>query len=156
GRGRTTLFRQPGTFASCPLRSAESAGRQFCSVRRAGRGGERVAPDRHARQNPGFGLAPDVDRPTGKLRRHAAPGEGGAMSNPLVLYRIQPPAAIITLNRPDKRNALSRALIAALIDAFQRVREDQAARCVILTGAGSVFCAGMDLAELAESLDLPE
>src|SRR5207245_2889192 len=42
-----------------------------------------------------------------------------------------------------------------LAEAFQRVGEDSAARCVILTGAGSVFCAGMDLAELAESLDLP-
>lgn len=75
------------------------------------------------------------------------------MSDPLVLYRIQPPAAVLTLNRPERRNALSRGLIAALTDAFQRVREDAAARCVILTGAGSVFCAGMDLAELAESLD---
>src|SRR5262249_19912961 len=61
-----------------------------------------------------------------------------------------------TLNRPERRNALSRGLITALTEAFQRVREDPAARCVILTGAGSVFCAGMDLAELAESLELPE
>jgi methylglutaconyl-CoA hydratase len=78
------------------------------------------------------------------------------MSDPLVLYSIQPPTAILTLNRPDRRNALSRGLIAALTESFQRVREDPAARCVILTGAGSVFCAGMDLSELAESLDLPE
>jgi methylglutaconyl-CoA hydratase len=59
---------------------------------------------------------------------------------------------VITLNRPDKRNALSRGLIAALTEAFQRARDDAAARCVILTGAGPVFCAGMDLAELSESL----
>lgn len=78
------------------------------------------------------------------------------MSENLVLYHIQPPAAVITLNRPAKRNALSRELIAALTDAFQRVRDDAAARCVILTGAGSVFCAGMDLGELAESLDAPQ
>jgi methylglutaconyl-CoA hydratase len=78
------------------------------------------------------------------------------MSDPLVLYSIQPPAAILTLNRPERRNALSRGLIAALSDCFQRAGEDPAARCVILTGAGSVFCAGMDLAELAESLDLPQ
>jgi methylglutaconyl-CoA hydratase len=78
------------------------------------------------------------------------------MSDALALYALRPPAAVITLNRPDKRNALSRALIAALADAFQRVREDAAARCVILTGAGPVFCAGMDLVELAESLDLPD
>jgi methylglutaconyl-CoA hydratase len=56
------------------------------------------------------------------------------------------------MNRPDRRNALSRGLIAALSDAFQRARDDTAARCVILTGAGPAFCAGMDLAELEETL----
>src|SRR5437868_3594247 len=74
------------------------------------------------------------------------------MSEPLARYELRPPAAVITLNRPDKRNALSRGLIAALTDAFLRAADDAAARCVILTGAGNVFCAGMDLAELAESL----
>lgn len=70
----------------------------------------------------------------------------------LVLYESQPPAAVITLNRADKRNALSRALIAAIQEAFERARDDQAARCVILTASGTVFCAGMDLAELSESI----
>jgi methylglutaconyl-CoA hydratase len=73
------------------------------------------------------------------------------MSEPLVTYEARPPAVVVTLNRPDKRNALSRGLIAALTDAFERARDDPA-RCVILTGAGPVFCAGMDLAELSESL----
>jgi methylglutaconyl-CoA hydratase len=75
------------------------------------------------------------------------------MTEPLALYELRPPAAVITLNRPDRRNAISRGLITALNDAFLRAADDAAARCVILTGAGSVFCAGMDLAELAESLD---
>lgn len=74
------------------------------------------------------------------------------MSDDLVLYEVQSPAAVLTLNRPDRRNALSRALIAALHDAFNRAADDPAARCVILTGAGNTFCAGMDLAELQESL----
>lgn len=74
------------------------------------------------------------------------------MSESLVLYELRPPAAVITLNRADKRNALSRALIAGLHDAFSRARDDAAARCVVLTAAGPVFCAGMDLAELSESL----
>jgi methylglutaconyl-CoA hydratase len=77
------------------------------------------------------------------------------MTESLALYEARPPAVVITLNRPDRRNALSRALIAALTEAFQRASADPAARCVILTGAGSAFCAGMDLAELAESLDHP-
>jgi methylglutaconyl-CoA hydratase len=74
------------------------------------------------------------------------------MSNELVRYESRPPAVILTLNRPDRRNALSRSLIAALTEAFTRARDDAAARCVILTGAGNAFCAGMDLAELQESL----
>lgn len=74
------------------------------------------------------------------------------MSESLVLYESKPPAVVLTMNRADRRNALSRPLIADLTAAFQRAREDTAARCVILTGAGPVFCAGMDLAELEQSL----
>ncbi len=77
------------------------------------------------------------------------------MSETLVLYEPHPPTGsiLLTINRADRRNALSRGLIAALTDAFQRAKDDTAVRSVILTGAGSVFCAGMDLAELQESLD---
>ncbi len=78
------------------------------------------------------------------------------MSDALVQYHLEAPAVVLTMNRPDKRNALSRELIAALIDAFRRAGADPAARCVILTGAGTVFCAGMDLIELAESFNLPQ
>jgi methylglutaconyl-CoA hydratase len=74
------------------------------------------------------------------------------MSSEFVLYELRRPSAILTLNRPDRRNALSRELIAALHDAVNRAADDPAARCVILTGAGSTFCAGMDLAELQESM----
>src|SRR5215469_7749947 len=74
------------------------------------------------------------------------------MSEELVRYESHGPAVVLTLNRPDRRNALSRNLIAALTEAFGRARDDAAARCVILTGAGNSFCAGMDLAELQESL----
>jgi methylglutaconyl-CoA hydratase len=69
---------------------------------------------------------------------------------------VRPPAAVLTLNRADKRNALSRGLVAALDDAVRRAADDQAARCVILTGAGPVFCAGLDLAEVQEALGAGE
>jgi methylglutaconyl-CoA hydratase len=74
------------------------------------------------------------------------------MSNDLVRYEARSPAVVLTMNRPERRNALSRGLIAALSDAIARARDDAAARCIILTGAGNAFCAGMDLAELQESL----
>jgi methylglutaconyl-CoA hydratase len=75
------------------------------------------------------------------------------MSEPVVLYQVQPPAAVVTLNRPDRRNAISRSLIASCTEAFQRAADDPAVRAVILTGAGGAFCAGMDLAELTETLE---
>src|SRR5437762_13066389 len=75
------------------------------------------------------------------------------MAENLVLYETRTPAVLITLNRPDRRNALSRELISAMSQAFDCAANDAAARCVILTGAGTVFCAGMDLAELAQSLN---
>jgi methylglutaconyl-CoA hydratase len=77
------------------------------------------------------------------------------MSESLVLFEARPPAVVLTLNRPDRRNALSQPLITALGDAFRRANEDAAARCVILTGAGPTFCAGMDLAELSDTIQKP-
>jgi methylglutaconyl-CoA hydratase len=62
------------------------------------------------------------------------------------------PAAILTMRRADKRNALSRELIADLTDAFAKARDDAGVRVVILTGEGPAFCAGMDLGELRDSL----
>jgi enoyl-CoA hydratase len=58
--------------------------------------------------------------------------------------------ALITVNRPDKLNALSRAAITELNDAFERVSGDSAIRAAIVTGAGEkAFVAGADIAELA-------
>jgi methylglutaconyl-CoA hydratase len=78
------------------------------------------------------------------------------MSENLVRYDVQPPAVVLTLTRPDKRNALSRDLISAIEKAFIRAGDDADVRNVILTGAGSAFCAGMDLAELESSLNAPD
>ncbi|MFK8048362.1 MAG: enoyl-CoA hydratase [Halioglobus sp.] len=59
--------------------------------------------------------------------------------------------AIITLNRPDEMNALSRQLRKEFVEAFTTCSEDDAIRVVILTGNGRAFCAGFDLKELASS-----
>ena len=71
----------------------------------------------------------------------------------LVQYEIKSSTTILTLNRADKRNALSRALIAAIGAGFDRAANDKHARCIILAAAGPTFCAGMDLAELQESVE---
>ena len=59
----------------------------------------------------------------------------------------------LTLNRPDKRNALSAAMIDALHDALDRADLDASVAVVVLRGAGADFCAGADLAELLASAD---
>lgn len=59
--------------------------------------------------------------------------------------------AIITLNRPDDMNALSRELRGDLTEAFITCEADEDIRVVILTGKGRAFCAGMDLKELSET-----
>ena len=55
--------------------------------------------------------------------------------------------AIVTLQRPEKRNALSIDLRLELADAFGRIGEDDGIGCVVLTGAGPAFCAGMDVTQ---------
>lgn len=70
----------------------------------------------------------------------------------LVRYEHAGAAAVLTIDRPDRRNALSRALIAALADAVARAAADPAVRAVVLTGTGAAFCAGMDLDELRATL----
>lgn len=67
----------------------------------------------------------------------------------LILSELRETTAIFTLNRPERRNALSRGLIEELSDAIERAGRDSDVRAVVLTGAGSTFCAGMDLKESA-------
>ena len=57
---------------------------------------------------------------------------------------------IVTLNRPDKRNALNQALTQSLLDALRAAEAEANVRSIVLTGAGSAFCAGADLAEFKE------
>src|SRR5262249_22543954 len=72
------------------------------------------------------------------------------MHEPLVTRTDDGPVAILTLNRPEKRNALSRDLMTELEGQLDRAGRDPRVRSVVLTGAGPVFCAGMDLAEAAK------
>lgn len=65
-----------------------------------------------------------------------------------VLYEVEGAVARITLNRPEKRNALNETLIADLKDALRRANDNAAVRVVVLTGAGPDFCSGADLAAL--------
>src|SRR5437899_12454109 len=58
--------------------------------------------------------------------------------------------ARLTLNRPDRRNALTHAMMLELADAFAKVRDDQTCRVLVLRGAGGHFCAGGDPDAMAD------
>jgi enoyl-CoA hydratase len=60
------------------------------------------------------------------------------------------PVRIVTIDRPQRRNAVNRPTAAALVDAFESFDADPAASVAVLTGAGGVFCAGADLKALSE------
>ena len=74
------------------------------------------------------------------------------MAEPLTMSIDRRGVATLTLNRPEKRNALDAAAIAALAQAARRVAADGAVRVVVLTGAGAAFCAGADLAWMREQI----
>lgn len=71
-----------------------------------------------------------------------------------ILYDVDSGVATITLNQPDKRNALSYPMLDELVVAFERASEDDAVRCVVLTGAGQVFSAGGDISGFAADVPL--
>ena len=72
--------------------------------------------------------------------------------NDAVLFEArQDGIALITLNRPEARNALGKEIRASLFAAWERFERDVALRVAILTGAGDVFCAGGDLKEMVET-----
>jgi enoyl-CoA hydratase len=68
----------------------------------------------------------------------------------LVLRADADGVATLTLNRPEKLNALNPAMFAALRAELDAVAGEEAVRCVVLTGAGRSFCAGHDLGSIAE------
>lgn len=61
----------------------------------------------------------------------------------------------IVLDRPDKRNAISRQLMEDLDQALGDLHQERKVRAVVLTGAGTAFCAGMDLGEMLDTHQLP-
>src|SRR5574341_1996352 len=68
-----------------------------------------------------------------------------------LIYEVKDSVAVITLDQPDKLNALSAAMIAGLARAVTTASEDDSVRAVILTGAGRGFCSGRDLAKPGET-----
>lgn len=73
------------------------------------------------------------------------------MADQLIIREGHGPVALLVLNRPERRNALSRALVAQLGDALSSLANERDVRAVVVTGAGAAFCSGMDLKEAEAS-----
>ena len=69
------------------------------------------------------------------------------MSGPVLLVDDIGPIRRLTLNRPEKLNALDSALVEGLSDALGQAAEDDGVRVIVIAGAGRSFCAGYDLSE---------
>ena len=65
-----------------------------------------------------------------------------------IRVKVVPPSGTIVLDRPSKRNALSRLMFLQLLQAFEDLHQQKSVRAVIVTGAGNAFCAGADMAEI--------
>ncbi|MGH3634675.1 enoyl-CoA hydratase [Mycobacterium sp.] len=71
----------------------------------------------------------------------------------LVLYRVDDHVALITVNDPDRRNAVTSAMSTQLRGAVERAEADRNVHAVVVTGAGKAFCAGADLSALGEAAE---
>jgi 2-(1,2-epoxy-1,2-dihydrophenyl)acetyl-CoA isomerase len=67
--------------------------------------------------------------------------------------RVDQGVGVLTMNRPERRNALSGAMTAAMARALAQFEVDDEVGCVVLTGAGGAFCAGGDVKAMAENTD---
>lgn len=73
-----------------------------------------------------------------------------------LLFAVDSGVASITLNRPERSNALEDEMTRELMDALKQVERDESIRCVVLTGAGKNFCAGQDLTAFLKRRDGPD
>src|SRR5467141_3501619 len=72
------------------------------------------------------------------------------MNNDIVLQKLDAGLLTITMNRPDRRNALNPDMTQGLVEAARRAAEDHEVRAVLLKGAGGTFCVGGDVKSMAE------
>ncbi len=73
------------------------------------------------------------------------------MSSENLLFEIKDKIAVITLNRPAQKNAMTRDMYRDFMDCLHRIREDNDIRVGVITGSGGEFCAGADLKERASA-----
>ncbi|WP_029089552.1 enoyl-CoA hydratase/isomerase family protein [Brevibacterium album] len=80
---------------------------------------------------------------------HPSPAPAQTPDSP-TLYEVREGVAVLTLNRPHRRNAFTRAMLAGWAEGIARAAADPEVRALLVTGAGKGFCAGVDLDEFSQ------
>ena len=62
-----------------------------------------------------------------------------------VLFEVDAGVALITLNRPERYNAVNQDLVDGISESLKKAKDDKSIRAIVLTGAGKGFCAGADM-----------
>src|ERR1051325_7999455 len=133
-----TATRSPNTSVACSKRSAKFSAMGTKLERVTVLGKPPGGPASGRRRHPRMTSTP------------AAPSAAGT-DQPHLLTEQRGAVLIVTMNRPEKRNALSGPMLAGLREAWDRVDGDPGIRACVLTGAGGAFCAGADLKAMNES-----
>ena len=115
-------------------------------VRRASDGRDSSDAPRSSRSRGGVKCA-DADRRPGECVRRVGAERPSRVDGSVVVEQVRPGIAKITLNRPERLNAMNYALVSELYDALDELGGDRSCRVIVLTGAGRGFCAGLDLSE---------
>lgn len=88
------------------------------------------------------------------------PVTGDMVNDPHFLFERDGDVAVITLNRPERMNAMSRAMTQGMLDCIRESQDDSSVKAIVLTGTGRAFCVGADIGDLAErtgaSGEIPE
>ena len=159
GRARSCGPAPSGTTRSAPTSASRSAGSSSrASAARAAREGLRALPrdqDRHPRRAlrrlPGRLTDAEPERPLGNSTRLRRGREAAAMAQ--VDVERDGAVMLLTLNRPQRKNAMTLTMFALLADAWAELSADDDLRCAILTGAEGNFSSGMDLRAMAGDVD---
>jgi enoyl-CoA hydratase/carnithine racemase len=90
------------------------------------------------------------------MQRPATTAQSASAQTPVLLRGDIDGIALLTLNRPDTRNALSETMLTALAEALASIAADSKVRAVVIAGNGPAFCAGHDLKEITERRSDPD
>src|SRR5579863_1959627 len=143
-RPRGRAFRRCDHGWRRSLRASQPGGAKFPPPRCARRWRHAVAQDRRAGQSLLDGAPPT---------RPGNPGCGGPMIHVRVERRNEGQIGVLTLARPEKKNALDRAMADAIVAGLAEFKSDRTIRVVLLAADGADFCAGADLTALSAMID---